>query len=326
MKFLLPLCLLALFGASHATEYLDEWKEWKVTFGKKYQTDAEEMARRSIWLANKILVDEHNSLSGESYRLEMNAFADMTSKEFSMFYNGYDLSTGSKSHNSTRYYNGGAIGAPVPSTVDWREKGVVTPVKNQKKCGSCWAFSAVGSLEGQHAIKTGKLVSLSEQNLVDCVSEDKGCKGGLMVDAFKYIEKNGGIDTEESYPYIGKNERCHFKKNDIGATIRGFTKIKKDNCEDLKQAVATIGPISAAMDASHMSLQLYKKGIYDPKKCSSTKLDHGILVVGYGTEDGEDYWLIKNSWGENWGMKGYFKIASKNNLCGICTTASYPLV
>ena len=312
--------------AAASSDYFQEWNDWKSTYSKTYDTPAEEYERQMIWTANKKYVLEHNSKINVGFMLEMNAFADMTVEEFSKTYNGYRPSSDRSfsSSNRTRLYT--PSGAKLPATVDWRDKGIVTGIKNQGKCGSCWAFSATGSLEGQHANKTGHLVSLSEQNLVDCEREDDGCKGGTMIHAFEYIKKNGGIDTEESYPYVAKNEKCHFKKDDVGATVTGYVKIKKESCQDLKDAVANVGPISVAMDASHISFQLYNKGIYDPKKCSKTKLDHGVLVVGYGSENGVEYWIVKNSWGRSWGMEGYFKIASKGDECGLCTSASYPTV
>ena len=187
-----------------------------------------------------------------------------------------------------------------------------------------------GSLEGQHFKKTGELVSLSEQNLVDCSRKygNLGCNGGLPDNAFNYIKKNHGIDSEKSYPYTGKDGTCHFNKRTVGATDSGYIDIPEGNVDALKEASATIGPIAVAIDASQQSFQFYSGGIYDEPECSSTELDHAVLLVGYGTtEDGVDYWLIKNSWGTSWGDNGYVKIKrDSKNLCGVATSASYPLV
>ena len=323
LRFITVLLLIGLVSA--AVNDAEEWRLWKGKYGKTYRSIYEENKRQKIWLQNRDYVNEHNSMDS-SFQLEVNEFADMTAEEFASIYNGYGKGRrreNQESDNTTMYrYTGGSI----PDTVDWRTKGLVTPVKNQKQCGSCWAFSTTGSLEAAHAKKTGQLVSLSEQNLVDCDKGDHGCQGGLMKTAFKYIAENKGIDTEASYPYKAKKGHCEFKKQDIGATVERHVSIFTTDCRALKEAVAKIGPISVGMDASHGSFQLYKSGIYDPNKCSSRKLDHGVLVVGYGKEDGKDYWLVKNSWGKNWGMEGYFKIASKDNLCGICTSACYPVV
>lgn len=252
----------------------------------------------------------------------MNAFADLENKEFVQIYNGFKMQKRSNAYAETF--------VPSPNfndnaTVDWRDKGYVTPVKNQGQCGSCWAFSATGSLEGQHFRKTGTLVSLSEQNLVDCSTKygNNGCKGGLMDNAFRYIKANGGIDTEESYRYRAHNERCAFRTSDVGATCTGYVDVPHKDEMALAEAAAENGPISVAIDASHHSFQLYKSGIYYERECSSTNLDHGVLVVGYG----EGYFLVKNSWGESWGMEGYIKMSrDRSNNCGIATQASYPTV
>ena len=200
---------------------------------------------------------------------------------------------------------------------------------NKGQCGSCWAFSAVASLEGQHFKASGKLVSLSEQNLVDCSRKqgNQGCNGGLMDQAFTYIKVNKGIDTEVSYPYHAQDEKCRFKAANVGATETGFTDIDSGDENALATAIATVGPISVAIDASQDSFQFYTSGVYSDDSCSSTQLDHGVTAVGYGTQNGKDYYIVKNSWAETWGDKGYILMArNDNNMCGIATAASYPTV
>ncbi|XP_038823289.1 cathepsin L.1 [Salvelinus namaycush] len=189
-----------------------------------------------------------------------------------------------------------------------------------------------GSLEGQHYRKTNKLVSLSEQQLVDCSGEfgNMGCMGGLMDQAFEYIKSlaPGGLDTEDSYAYHAEDKKCHYKPDSLGATCTGYVDMTSGDESALQQAVATVGPVSVAIDAAHSSFQLYKSGVYDEPDCSSDQLDHGVLAVGYGTsDDGQDYWLVKNSWGLDWGDKGYITMSrNKHNQCGIATASSYPLV
>ncbi|GBL76476.1 Cathepsin L [Araneus ventricosus] len=216
--------------------------------------------------------------------------------------------------------------AVVPDSVDWRNESAVTPVKNQGSCGSCYAFSATGALEGQHKLKRGKLVSLSEQNIIDCSMRqgNDGCGGGSMDSAFQYVMVNGGLDSEKSYPYKGKVGRCSYKRKYSATNCLGYSDIIPRDEDTLKIAVAIVGPISVGIDASHDSFQLYKGGIYDEPLCSSTNLDHGVLAVGYGTQDGQDYWLVKNSWGSTWGEDGYIKMSrNKNNQCGIATFGAF---
>ncbi len=296
------------------------------TFQRDYKDDVEELNRYNIWQDNKKIVEEHNAAGKHSFTLGMNQFADLKNEEFVSMMNGYK--SGPRS-NSTKIFKSDPNFKPEADTVDWRAKGYVTGIKNQGQCGSCWAFSTTGSLEGQHFHKSGTLVSLSEQNLVDCSGSygDNGCKGGLMDNAFRYIKANGGIDTEESYPYRAHDERCTFKSSNVGATLSSYVDVAHKDEDALMKASTDIGPISVAIDASHQSYQLYHSGVYYERECSSTKLDHGVLVVGYGTDGGSDYWIVKNSWGTSWGMEGYIHMArNRDNNCGIATQASYPVV
>ncbi|GFO41743.1 cathepsin [Plakobranchus ocellatus] len=239
--------------------------------------------------------------------------------------NGYRMRT----NHGTGLVHADTDVTDAPDEVDWTTKGYVTPIKNQGQCGSCWAFSATGSLEGQTFRKYGRLTSLSEQNLVDCSSKqgNHGCEGGLMDNAFTYIKENGGIDTESSYPYVGRDGKCRFSASDIGANCTGYVDVKSKDESALQTAVANVGPISVAIDANHITFQLYEGGVYHNFLCSQTNLDHGVLAVGYGTHEGKDYWLVKNSWGTTWGLKGYIMMSrNRSNNCGIATQASYPTV
>ncbi len=309
----------------------NQFAEFKLKYGKKYSDSREEMRRKSLFIQATEYIHKHNSNPKRSYSLQINKFSDMDPAEFSQTRKGnrpspLSLRHGLKDHVKT--YKPTTTLDVLPAMVDWREKGVVTRVKDQGQCGSCWAFSTTGTLEGQHAIATGELVTLSEQQLVDCSHSylNDGCNGGLVSVALTDIKEMGGIDTEGAYPYEGGQEYCRFDTSTVGATCTGYRLIQSGNCDDLKVAVATVGPISVSMDANQTSFMYYSEGVYQPEVCSTTQLDHALLAVGYGTEDGVDYWLIKNSWGSDWGMAGYFKIAAADNTCGICTDAVYPLV
>jgi len=311
----------------------DSWKLFKIEHNKQYAHETEELVRKQIFAENLKKIEMHNFLHSKglkSYTLGVNKFADLESSEFKKLMNRYAvnaITVNSTSPDRATYLSPN-IELSLPDMVDWRPKGYVTPVKDQGQCGSCWAFSATGSLEGQHFRKTGQLVSLSEQNLVDCSHKqgNDGCEGGLMDFAFQYIKDNGGIDTEESYPYQAQDATCRFKKGSIGATDAGFVDVAENDEAKLQEAVATVGPISVAIDAGHDSFQLYKSGVYDEPACTDN-LDHGVLIVGYGNFNGKDYWLVKNSWGIGWGQQGYIMMTRNGgNQCGIASKASYPTV
>ncbi|KRX43985.1 Cathepsin L [Trichinella murrelli] len=332
-----------------------EWIIYKDIYGKTYANESEEDYRREVFYANRLKVIRHNEQfdgGAKSYSMKLNKYSDLTREEFVQLMNGFKIASKSGDYRPSSVFKPLLFTGDLPLNVDWRSEGMVTPVKDQGHCGSCWAFSATGALEGQNKRKTGKLVSLSEQNLIDCSRKygNMGCSGGLMDNAFEYVKENHGIDTEESYPYEAAvrmiDKKCRFKNSTIGATDKGFVDVEPGNETYLMHAVATIGPLSVAIDASHESFQFYSSGmllmvsifntvevmwtnlgVYFEPNCSSEFLDHGVLVVGYGSLKGKDYWIVKNSWGTSWGNDGYiFMARNKNNNCGIASFASYPII
>jgi len=270
------------------------------------------------WLENREKINNHNN----PFELELNFFADIN----------HSLYKDKQGYNSKMFKSKNKLNSlclpkdpTLPPHFDWREMGVVTPVKNQGQCGSCWAFSAVASMEGQHAMKTSKLLSLSESQIVNCDSTDEGCLGGWPDGAFEYAIKNG-MELEKDFPYQPIDGNCTYNKSKVAARFSNFTDVIGGEYA-LQKAVVEIGPISVAIDASGFNFQYYKEGVYYDKQCSSQMLDHAVLVVGYGTtSNGTDYWIVKNSWGENWGNKGYIWMSrNRGNNCGIASKPSYPI-
>jgi len=306
-------------------EYGSLFEEWVEKHQKVYD-EHELLYRFRVFKNNLHFIEEFNSET-HGFTVGLNKFADLTNTEFLERYTGLNrplIRIADPKHQFVFEHI-----HSLPSSVDWRTKGVVTEVKDQGQCGSCWSFSTTGSVEGAWALNYS-LVSLSEQNLIDCSKSygNVGCNGGLMDYAFQYIIDNQGIDTEESYPYEETTSYdCRYKANNKGATISNFQDVTSGSESSLQNAVAYRGPVSVAIDASKMSFQLYKGGVYYEPRCSSTNLDHGVLTVGYGTGSSGDYWIVKNSWGESWGDEGYIYMArNKNNNCGIATAASFPIV
>ncbi|XP_062378394.1 procathepsin L-like [Sardina pilchardus] len=311
-----------------------EFHAWKLKFDKSYSTPQEEAHRKDIWLSTRRSVLAHNILADQgikTYRMGMNQFSDMDSEEFrqtvllgSMIPSN-ETRTLPNRGTFTSIPKGGAV--KLADTVDWREKGCVTDVKEQGACGSCWAFSATGALESHYCIKHGSLPSLSEQQLVDCSRPygNHGCSNGSREGAFDYVIEAGGVDTEASYSYEGEDGTCRFDPAGVAVTCSSYEYVTPQGDESALQSyVANQGPVSVAVNATE--IQGYQSGVFNNPSCSQ-EVNHAMLVVGYGNEGGQDYWLVKNSWGTSWGEGGYIKMSrNQGNQCGIASYALFPTV
>lgn len=305
-------------NALEATNARGIFTEWMEEMEKVYET-AEELEQRFLtFTENMKFVMEHNA-EGHSYQVGLNGFADLTQDEFRGKYLGYKRSDRLRgTQGSFKYENTEPLDA-----IDWREKNAVTDVKNQQQCGSCWSFSATGSMEGIHAISSGKLVSLSEQELVDCDKTDNGCGGGSMDQAFQWVISNGGIDTEADYAYTAEDGTCNTEKEKKHVvSISGFEDVPPSNEAAMKKALSG-QPVSIAIEADQQAFQLYHNGVFDAT--CGTQLDHGVLAVGYNA----DAFIVKNSWGATWGDSGYIQMksgVSSDGICGMLLDPSYPTV
>ncbi|OCT66469.1 cathepsin S [Xenopus laevis] len=325
--FLVSLFSLLIPTHSAPDPTLDtHWQLWVKTHQKIYKDAEEERARRTIWEETLKFITVHNlehSLGLHTYEVGMNHLGDMTVEEFTATMKGFQASDDPVPN--VMYVP--QEGVKPPEAIDWRERGYVTKVMDQGDCKSCYAFSALGALEGQWKKKSGNLVPLSAQNLVDCSKKEgnNGCDMGSMEFSYNYIMKDG-VMTENDYPYHAKEGRCRFDANNVVARCSGYVKLKIGSEDDLKHAVGIIGPVAVAIDAKH-EFKDYQCGVYTNPNCNSSQggQDHAVLVVGYGREDGKDYWLVKNSHGTTFGEKGYIKIRRNyDNHCGIANHGIYP--
>jgi len=311
-------------------EYWAGWKEFHSLQSVKdrakgYSSKSEHDKRFEIFKDNMEKIKEHNS--GEhSWTMGITQFSDMTAEEFKDY-----IACGSLKHNSAQE----VFDAPLdwnktaPTSVDWVSRGAVTPVKNQGSCGSCWAFSTTGAIEGRFFIANGKLNSLSEQDLVDCSKQNSGCNGGLMDYAFAYVENNYGLCSERHYPYAGRRHlRCQENGCSRYNPITSYGDVRAST--SALEAVCSSGPVSVAIEADQRYFQHYTGGVLTAN--CGTNLDHGVLLVGFGTDGGYDYWKVKNSWGPDWGEAGYIRLCRNcganrgKGQCGILMSASYPIV
>jgi len=313
----------ALIATASATELMTEtnykFMEFVTFHQRSFATKAEYEFRQAIFSENLKFVEEFNAKNLSS-TVEVNHLADRTETEKKALLGFKKMPTTADSRVKTFSEEN------LAESVDWVTKGAVTPVKNQGQCGSCWAFSTTGALEGAHFMSTGKLVSLSESNLVDCSWLNHGCNGGMMDLAFQYAEGHP-IELEESYPYVASTGlfACKYKK-DLGVVkATGYHDVAKKNPTQLMAALQN-GPVSVAIEADQKAFQMYKSGVLPASECG-TSLDHGVLVVGYGTENGTDYWKIKNSWGPTWGDQGFIKVErnASSGACGVQNMPSQPV-
>eukprot|EP01084_Bolivina_argentea_P312329 540724_1 len=329
-------------------DHLSSFNNWKEHFNVEYDNYEEEGHRFKIFLENWKLINDHNTAKKYNYTMGLNQFGAMTYDEFLYYVHGHAESclkkrddavyqVGSSSDEEESSSDETIITLDAPTSIDWTSingTSYVTPIKDQGNCGSCWAFSTVGSLESFAAIKNGwtgsQIIELSEQQLVDCTyAVPDGCQGGLQEDGFTYIAKDGGLCTEAEYPYTGRDGSCKAsacgKKYD---TIKSYVTVPKNSETALVNALA-MGPIAVSVDAAGPGWQLYKGGVYSAE--CGISLDHGVVGVGYGhASNGGDYWKIRNSWGKSWGMQGYMLICrncGKNGNrgeCGILEDNTYP--
>merc|ERR1712070_1131599 len=343
MKIASLICLVGLAAAAPLgnSELTELFSKFKSEFNKLYD-DVEDAMRFTEFVKNVNMIEAHNKHEAASagFTMGINQFTDWTRAEYK---NMLTYNASAKKGDRVVVLDESNLTA----AVDWVAKGAVTPVKNQAQCGSCWAFSTTGSTEGALAIAAGlgenSLVSLSEQELVDCAGSygNQGCNGGLMDDGFKFIEAHGD-STESDYAYTGKTGTCSSSKESAASGVKSgkitsFSDVTPKSCSQLMAAVAK-GPVSVAIEADQTGFQHYSSGIFS--STCGTSLDHGVLVVGYGTDGGTEYWKVKNSWGTTWGDAGYIRMAKscsstgrrllggggKSGECGILSQPSYPVV
>ncbi|CAG2115642.1 unnamed protein product [Medioppia subpectinata] len=309
-----------------------QWIAFKKQFRNSNKFDVnsgEESLRRQTFEKNYRKIVSHNTEADNglhTYRLGVNQFTDWTHEEYRQRLN---IRRAKRNQTLSSVHHFSESLATLPTHVDWREKHVVTLVKDQKNCGGCWVFSTIASLEGQLALTSGKLTSLSEQNILDCDPKYGCASGGFVEHAFDTIIKEGGVETEARYPFRNdEDKRCTYKKSLSVLTMAKYSTIKPGSESSLQQAVANVGPIAIYIDADPDSFMSYESGIYSSSECKTNYDDllHSVTVVGYGSEGGHDYWLVKNSWDTTWGESGYIRVArNKGNMCGVATFGGWPV-
>jgi len=315
MSLLTPALFLLLTTAAMASSP-EEWTKFKLKHEKLYSTEEEDTTRCEIWKKNVEKVEKHNS-ENHTFTMAVNKFSDWTTEEFNRIL-GFRPSVGRKTTKGRRFEK-----KTSPDVVDFRKDGLVTPVKDQGRCGSCWTFTATGAMEGAWAKKKGELVSLSEQQLLDCVEDSFGCEGGFENAAFRYVIENG-IQSEESYEYRGVEGRCHADAAKFVDHFSGFERVEADESQ-IESALVEVGhPIAVAIHAQEM--ENYQEGIFDDPRCEEGEINHTVLIVGFDKTGPVPFWIVKNSWGPEWGDKGYIKMKMGVNSCRINEEVSYPIV
>ena len=334
LSYVLYSCMPAIIcGAMFSNEHYEHlFYDHVKKYGLVFKDGNEFVSRLKIFTENVDFIASHNSYQNRTYDLGHNKFTHLTFDEFKTEV-GLEYGGGIRTRGSYNRKEGTSIPfkGQLPKSVDWVSAGAVTDVKNQGSCGSCWSFSATGALEGAYYVKWGVLSSFSEQELVSCDTTDNGCDGGWMDNAFEWVQKNGGLAYEADYPYVSGDgttiPACDRDSvyQDSKVVPKSWVDVRRKSMTDLMAAVAQ-QPVSIAIQANQVAFQSYTGGVLTGH--CGTNLDHGTLLVGYGTNDaGIDYWKIKNSWGPDWGMDGYILIErSSSDLCGVMDAASYPVL
>lgn len=346
LGFFLPLYIITVVSSYDLN---DRFVSWYKHHNVSFENDGHYVKTFDAWYENDHFINTYNSIENGSL-LAHNQFSGLNSSEFRVFLGTFKKQNYhfSRTRNIVQGYpffgtrnkvRGVYLDGDVTTSVNWKENGGVTPVKNQGQCGSCWSFSTTGALEGAYFAKYGSLISFSEQQLVDCDTRrngggDNGCNGGLMDSAFSWITKNNGLCTEEEYPYVSGNTKtsgtCNSSCENVkGSKIGNFIDVPPSSDQQMMLALMK-QPVAVAIQADERAFQLYSSGIL--KGSCGTGLDHGVLAVGYGSDSGGDYYLVKNSWGEDWGENGYIRIGRGDDYnngdgqCGILLQASYPVL
>jgi KDEL-tailed cysteine endopeptidase len=302
---------------------LTAFERWSRSQNKVYATPSEKNYRMNNFFRNLATIEASNKDSSLTYKSGLNQFSDLTEEEFLAKYTGF---MGIDRKNGLPHVSNGVVN----DDVDWRKKGAVNAVKDQKQCGSCWAFSAISSFESAWQIHGNQLAAFSEQQLVDCSGDfgNYGCDGGLMNNAFDYfIKESHGVELSKDYPYTAMDGDCQFDSSKIVGTMSTYHIIDENDCDGLLHAI-TQQPVSVAIAAN--AIMSYKSGIFNNPRCG-VQLNHGVTAVGYGEENGTEFWIVRNSWGPNWGEQGYIRMFRDDNksepgMCGICLASSYPVI
>jgi len=313
---LLVVCLGFVFAVNYELQFMN----FMSVYGKKYAHDQELLSRFQIFKNNMDSIHQHNA-KNLSWTLAINEFADLTWDEFKSSHLGLQIVE--RSPDTLTVSLEGLT--TLPASIDWNAKGCVTTPKNQGNCGGCWSFTTTGTVEGAVAIKTGQLTSLSEQQLIDCSTANSGCNGGVLDYAMQFVISNAGLCTESAYPYQGVQGTCKKTCTKV-SKITSYKDVTAYSESSLQAAVAS-QPVGVAIEADQNAFQFYSGGVMTGT--CGTKLNHGVVVTGYGTAGTQNYWTIKNSWGPTWGENGFIRIGRGMNLpygqCGIAMQPVYPV-